>query len=261
MTPISQNLNSAARLVRLAASKLLTVMLALLLLTLLSAALELGRAHAQTAKANWDCLPKSIGGAGSEYRVDSSDGWGMWISWSCPVKRADGTWTKVSQSFASLYSVKADVTTTALAGAAVKDQPDALRFVNQLVSAGTVVPKIGSAEETNLARLHKAARAYADANLAAAVVLPTEPPPVVVPPVVVPPVVKTYVVAANGTAKTRQWYPFAAGARTSTSGGGSVTIAGTACKPDVASVTEGAVLYAAFGPSFRVDRVTVCVAQ
>jgi hypothetical protein len=176
----------------------------------------------------------------------------MWASWVCPVKRADGTWVKVSQSFASLYSVKADVTTTALAGAALKDQPDALRFLNQLVTAGTVTPKAGSAEETNLARLHKVARAYAETNLAAAVVLPTTPP-------VTPPAPKAYIVAPNGTAKTRQWYPFDVPAgRTSTTGGGSVTIAGTTCKPNVASVTEGGVLYAAFGPTFRPDRVTQC---
>lgn len=238
-------MSTLSKMISHAAAKLLVVMLGLLLMAMC------GAASAQTPKANWDCLPKAIGGAGGDYRLDSSDGWGMWVSWVCPVKRADGTWTKVSQSFASLYSVKADVTTTALAGAALKDQPDALRFVNQLVTAGTVTPKAGSAEETNLARLHKVARAYAEANLAASVTLPAEPPPAP----------KTYIVAANGSAKTRQWYPFAAGARTSTTGGGSVTIAGTACQPAVASVTEGAVLYAAFGPTFRADRVTVCVAQ
>lgn len=240
--------------------KTLKILMLGLLLAVLAVLAPVVMAQA-TPKANWDCLPKPIGGAGSDYRVDSTDGWGMWISWSCPVKRADGTWTKVSQSFASLYSVKADVTTTALAGAALKDQPDALRFVNQLVSAGTVTPKAGSAEETNLARLHKAARAYADANLASTVVLPTEPP-VVVPPIVVPPITKVWTVAANGTAKTRQWYPFSPTVgRTSTTGGGSVTIAGTACRPEVASVTEVGVVYAAFGPSFRADRVTVCVVQ
>jgi hypothetical protein len=80
------------------------------------------------------------------------------------------------------------------------------------------------------------------------------------PPVTPPPAAKVYIVAPNGVAKTRQWYPFAAGiGRTSTAGGGSVTIAGTACKPDVASATEVGVVYAAFGPTFRADRVTLCV--
>lgn len=81
-------------------------------------------------------------------------------------------------------------------------------------------------------------------------------------PPVTPPAPKVWAVVPNGTAKTRQWYPFAAGVgRTSTAGGGSVTIAGTACKPEVASVTELGVVYAAFGPTFRVDRVTLCAPQ
>lgn len=80
---------------------------------------------------------------------------------------------------------------------------------------------------------------------------------VITPP---PVVTKTYIVAPNGTAKTRQWYPFSPTAgRTSTTGGGSVTIAGTLCKPEVASVTEVGVVYAAFGPSFNPARVTMCV--
>ena len=83
--------------------------------------------------------------------------------------------------------------------------------------------------------------------------------PVVTPPVT-PPVVKNWIVAPNGTAKTRQWYPFSPTVgRTSTTGGGSVTIAGTACNPSVASVTEVGVVYAAFGPSFNPTRVTQCV--
>lgn len=84
---------------------------------------------------------------------------------------------------------------------------------------------------------------------------------VVTPPPPPPPVVLSCVVAPNGVAKTRQWYPFANGARTSTVGGGSVTIAGTACKLDVATATEGTTIYGAFGTSFRADRVTVCSCQ
>ena len=81
------------------------------------------------------------------------------------------------------------------------------------------------------------------------------------PPVTLP-ASKAYIVEPNGVAKTRQWYPFAAGVgRTSTAGGGSVTIVGTACKPEVASVTEVGVVYAAFGPTYRADRVTRCVPQ
>lgn len=79
-------------------------------------------------------------------------------------------------------------------------------------------------------------------------------------PPVTPPAAKAYVVAPNGNSKTRQWYPFSPTVgRTSTTGGGSVTIAGTACKPEVAVVSEVGVIYAAFGPSFRADRVTECV--
>lgn len=92
-----------------------------------------------------------------------------------------------------------------------------------------------------------------------AVIMAAKPADEVVAPPSPPP--KVCSVAANGIAKTRQWYPFSAGARTSTSGGGSVTIAGAACKLDVATVTEGSTIYGAFGPAFRADRVTVCTCQ
>lgn len=84
-------------------------------------------------------------------------------------------------------------------------------------------------------------------------------PPVVTPPPP-PPTPKVCTVSPNPPYLSRQWYSLVNGVR-SKSGGGSVTIAGTACKLDVASVLEGAVQYGAFGPTFRTDRVTVCSCQ
>lgn len=241
MTPISRNLNSAARLVGLAASKLLTVMLALLLLTLLSAALELGRAHAQTTPFNekgFGCSPQAGKGYGWGLTVSPAGGW---LSYWC--RGSDNAW-----HLRILAQPAADMVAQADAFSDVLNAPD-----------------YNVALEAFFARYPSAARPVSDPALKpiwiGSIAKIEASRPAALPPVVVPPVVKTYVVAANGSAKTRQWYPFAAGARTSTAGGGSVTIAGTACKPDVASVTEGAVLYAAFGPSFRADRVTACVAS
>jgi hypothetical protein len=223
-----------------AAAKLFAVMLGLVLLTLLASVLPGGRAGAQTVpfnEAGFGCSPQV--GKGLKWGLTLSPA-GGWLSYWC--RGTDGAWhlrilAQPATDMVAQADAYADVLNAADYNAALTSFMAAYPAAARKVSDASIKPIwIGSVAKIEGSK-------------------PVDPAPPVTPPVV-----KTFIVAPNGSAKTRQWYPFAANVgRTSTAGGGSVTIAGTSCKPEVAAVTEVGVVFAAFGPTFRPDRVTQCI--
>jgi hypothetical protein len=198
-------------------------------------------AFAQTVPINetgFGCAPQS--GKGFRWGLTVSPA-GGWLSYWC--RGSDGAW-----HLRILAQPAADMVAQADAFSDVLNAPD-----------------YNAALDAFMAKYPAAARKVSDAAIkpiwvgSVAKIEASRPADPSAPPVT-PPAVKAYIVAPNGSAKTRQWYAFSPNVgRTSTAGGGSVTIAGTACKPEVASVTEVGVVFAAFGPTFRPDRVTQCV--
>lgn len=185
-------------------------------------------------------MPASTRGVDGTFVEVTGDGWGYAAGWLCPAGvSASGVPLYIANSGAALHSYKTDKTHTALALAVRSAGPDMLAAVNAFLAQVEFVPAEGTPARTNYDRLHATAQARAMA------LAPPYTPPV-----------KVWAVAVNGAYKTRQWYAYANGVR-ATAGGGSVEV-GLPCDLGMAVVVEGDKTFAAFAPTYRADRVTLC---
>lgn len=185
-----------------------------------------------------DCVPPQYGPAGAPgvgvpgtFTEVTGDGWGYAVAWLCP----GGGPRFVANSVVGLHAVRASPSLTSLALGAMGSPPgDLLATANAMLSQLTSIPTEGTTARAAYDRLHATAQSKAWA---------------------LAPVPK-WAVAVNGAYKTRQWYAYTNGVR-ATAGGGSVDV-GLACDLAKVRVDEDLRTYAAFAPTYRPDRVTLC---
>lgn len=194
----------------------------------------------------FDCIPGFLGGTGLGFaQVNSSFGRGWW--WVCKSPTGVKWYSLILlDSYVPPHGCAAPL--GEFAAEIAKAPGDVIGAVNRALGRCSAEP-----DPANVAGI-QANELRAMAREAAAVAFP----PVVVAPV---PPSPAFVVAPYALSKTtppsRPVFAFGRGRRIAQV----YTLAevGQACKPEIASVTEGTVRYMAFGPAFSPIEVTVCI--